>query len=94
VVKYIPDQAKGVEEAINGAKENFEKGNFDAALSAAKAIPEKVKELTTAAAAKTAELTKGWEEMSGGLPRMLAAVKSRLDILSQSKKLPENLDEA
>ena len=54
VVKYIPDQAKGVEDAIKGAKENFDKGNFDAALAAAKAIPDKVKELTAVAAAKKA----------------------------------------
>ena len=94
VVKYIPDQAKGVEDAIKGAKENFDKGNFDAALAAAKPIPDKVKELTTAVAAKKAELAKSWEEMSGGLPKMLEAIKSRLDILSQSKKLPENLDKA
>lgn len=94
VVKYIPDQAKGVEDAIKGAKENFDKGNFDAALAAAKAIPDKVKELTAAAVAKKAELAKSWEEMSGGLPKMLEAIKSRLDILSVSKKLPENLDKA
>ena len=94
VAKYIPDQAKGVEDAIKGAKENFDKGNFDAALAAAKAIPDKVKELTAAAAAKKAELAKSWEEMSGGMPKMLEAIKSRLDILSVSKKLPENLDKA
>ena len=94
VLKYIPDQAKGVEDAIKGAKENFDKGNFDAALAAAKPIPDKVKELTTAVAAKKAELGKSWEEMSGGLPKMLDAIKSRLDILSVSKKLPENLDKA
>ena len=94
VLKYIPDQAKGVEDAIKGAKENFDKGNFDAALAAAKPIPDKVKELTTAVAAKKAELGKSWEEMSGGLPKMLEAIKSRLDILSASKKLPENMDKA
>ena len=94
VVKYIPDQAKGVEDAIKGAKENFDKGNFDAALAAAKAIPDKVKELTAAAVAKKAEMAKSWEEMSGGMPKMLEAIKSRIDILSVSKKLPENLDKA
>jgi hypothetical protein len=93
-LKYIPDQAKGVEDAIKAAKENFDKGNFDAALSAAKPIPDKVKELTTAVATKKAELAKSWEEMSGGLPKMLDTIKSRLDILSASKKLPENLDKA
>lgn len=94
VVKYVPDQAKSVEDAIKAAKESFDKGNFDAALASAKAIPDKVKELTAAAAAKKAQLAKSWEEMSGGLPKMLDAVKSRLSILSQSKKLPEGLDKA
>ena len=94
VAKYIPDQVKGVEDAIKGAKENFDKGNFDAALESAKVIPDRVKALTAAATAKKAELAKSWEEMSGGLPQMLDAIKSRLDILSQSKKLPANLDKA
>ena len=94
VVKYIPDQAKSVDDAIKAAKENFDKGNFDAALESAKVIPDRVKALTAAAAAKKAELAKSWEEMSGGLPKMLEAIKSRLDILSASKKLPENLDKA
>ncbi len=94
VVKYVPDQAKGVEDAIKAAKGSFEKGDFDAALAGAKAIPDKVKQLAAAAAAKKAELAKSWEEMSGGLPKMLDAIKSRLDILSQSRKLPAGLDKA
>jgi hypothetical protein len=94
VVKYIPDQAKGVEDAIKAAKENFDKGNFDAALETAKAIPEKVMALTTAVAAKKAELTKSWEEVSGGMTGMLDAIKDKLDTLSASKKLPKTLDKA
>jgi hypothetical protein len=92
VVKYIPDQAKSVDDSIKAAKENFDKGNFDAALETAKVIPDRVKALVAAAAAKKAELAKAWEEMSGGLPNMLEAIKSRLDILSQSRKLPAGLD--
>ncbi|OPY05842.1 MAG: hypothetical protein A4E67_01753 [Syntrophaceae bacterium PtaB.Bin038] len=92
VVKYIPDQAKGVDDGIKAAKENFDKGNFDAALETAKVIPDRVKALVAAAAAKKAEMAKAWEEMSGGLPKMLDAIKSRLDILSQSRKLPAGLD--
>lgn len=94
VVKYIPDQAKGVDDAIKAAKENFDKGNFDAALEGAKDIPTRVKALVSAAAAKKAELAKAWDEMSAGLPGMLEAIKSRLDILSQSRKLPAGLDKA
>ena len=93
-MKYVPDQAKSVEDAIVIAKASFDKGNFDTALETAKAIPEKVKGLTAAIAAKKAELTKSWEEVSGGMPGMLDAIKEKLDLLSASKKLPKTLDKA
>jgi uncharacterized phage infection (PIP) family protein YhgE len=93
-MRYVPDKVKAVEDAITAAKGSFDKKDYDAALNAAKAIPDKVKELTTAAATKKAELTKNWEELSAGLPKMLDAIKSRLDILSKSKKLPAGLDKA
>jgi hypothetical protein len=50
--------------------------------------------LATAAAAKKAELTKGWEEISGGMPAMLDAIKDKLAALSATKKLPKTLDKA
>jgi hypothetical protein len=93
-VKYIPDQAKGVEDAIKAAKENFDKGNFDTALETAKAIPEKVMVLTTAVAIKKAELTKSWEEISGEVSGMLDVINERLDTLSASKRLPKTLNKA
>jgi len=92
--KYVPDQVKGVEDALKAAKDAFEKKEYTQALTAAKDIPAKAKDLAAAAAAKKAELTKAWEEMAGGLPKMVEAIKSRVDILSKSKKLPANLDKA
>jgi hypothetical protein len=93
-MQYVPDQVKGIEGAIKSAKENFEKGEYTAALNAAKDLPGKIKELSAAAAAKKADLTKAWEEMSGALPKMLEAIKSRVDILSKSRKLPKDIDKA
>jgi hypothetical protein len=94
LVKYVPDQAKGMEDAIKVAKENFDKGNYDAALDTARPIPEKVMLMAVAVAAKKAELTRSWEEISGGMPGMLDSIKDRLGILSASKKLPKTLDKA
>jgi hypothetical protein len=91
-VKYVPDQAKAVEDALMAAKDSFEKKDYKAATSAATDVAAKAKELGAAAAAKKAELTKGWEDLSSGMPQMLDAIKSRVDILSKSKKLPANLD--
>jgi hypothetical protein len=93
-MKYVPDQVKAVEDAIKAAKDSFAKKDYKAALSAAKDLPAKAKELAAAAAAKKGELTNAWGEMSAGLPKLLDAIKSRVDILSKSKKLPANLDKA
>jgi len=93
-MKYVPDQVKALEGELQAAKDAFAKKDYKAALSAAKDLPGKAKDLAAAAAAKKTELTKAWEEMSGGLPKMVEAIKSRVDILSKSKKLPANLDKA
>lgn len=90
-MKIVPDQVKGLEDALAAAKDKFAKGEFAGALADAGALPEKVKSVTAAAMAKKDELTKNWTEMSEGLPKMLDAVKSRVDILSQAKKLPANV---
>lgn len=93
-VKYVPDQAKAVEDALNAARDSFAKKDYAAATSAATSVAAKAKELVSAAAAKKTELTKGWEDLSSGLPKMLDAIKSRVDTLAKSKKLPANLDKA
>lgn len=92
--KYFPDQVKSVEAALAAAKANFEKKEYKAALAAAQDVGAKAKELGTAATAKKAELATAWEEMSSGVPKLAEAIKSRVDILSQSKRLPAGLDKA
>ena len=92
--KYIPDQVKGLEERLKAAKDAFAKKDYTATLNAAKDLPGKAKDLAAAAAAKKTELTKTWEDVSSGLPKMVETIQSRVDILSKSKKLPANLDKA
>jgi len=93
-MKYIPDQVKGLEDELKAAKDAFAKKDYKAALNTAKDLPGKAKDLAAAAVTKKEELTKAWKEMSGGLPKMVEAIKSRVDVLSKSKKLPANLDKA
>ena len=66
--QYVPDQAKDVQTAIQSAKDAFDKGDYTAAFEASKTLPEKVKALGAAAAAKKDELTAKWTEMSGSMP--------------------------
>jgi hypothetical protein len=91
VSKYMPDQASALDSGLAAAREKFNKGDFKAALSDAQAVTAKANELASAVAAKKAELSKAWEEVSTGMPKVVEAIKSRVDILSQSKKLPAGM---
>jgi len=92
--KYVPDQVKSVEDALKAAKDQFAKSEYTAALNAAKDLPAKAKDLASAAAAKKAEITKSWEELSGSVPKMVEDIKAKLDALSKKKKLPKGMDKA
>lgn len=93
-MKYVPDQVKSVEDALKAAKDTFAKGDYAGATTAATGVAAKAKDLAAAAAAKKAELTKGWEELSAGMPKTIADIQSRIDTLSKSKKLPKGMDKA
>ena len=89
--KYMPDQMKSLESGLSSVREKLSKGDYKAVLSEAPALTSKAQEIASAAAAKKAELTKSWEGLSSGMPRVVEAIKSRVDILSQSKKLPAGM---
>jgi hypothetical protein len=89
---YVPDQLKDVEDALATAKENFQKGEYQQALTGAQDLAAKAKDLAAAVAAKKDELTKSWQDMSGGLPGMVDAIQKRVGILSKSRRLPAGLD--
>jgi hypothetical protein len=89
--KYVPDQAKSLQAALAATKEKFAKGDYTAALADAKGLTDRAQEVASAASAKKAELAKEWEGLSAGMPKVLDAIKGRVDILSKSKKLPANL---
>jgi hypothetical protein len=90
-VKYIPDEVRSLEGALAAAKDKFAKGDYKAATSEAQAIVDKAKGLVEVAKSKKEELARIWGTLSAGVPKMLAAVQSRVDILSKSKKLPANV---
>ncbi len=89
--KWVPDQAQALDASLASVKDKFAKGDYKAVLTEAPALAGRAKDVAAAATAKQAALTKSWEEMSAGLPKMVEAVKSRVDILSKSKKLPANV---
>ncbi len=90
--QYVPDQLQSVEDALAAAKNNFQKGEYQKALDGAKDLAAQAKDLAAAVTAKKDELTKSWQDMSGGLPGMVEAIQKRVDILSRSRRLPAGLD--
>ena len=99
--KYLPDQAKAVQSSLQSLKDTFAKGDYKAVLAGAGNVTSQAKALADATATKKAELekmkaelTKDWEAMSSGLPKVVDAIKSRVDILSQARKLPAGIDKA
>lgn len=92
--KYVPAEVKGVEVSLDAAKASLAKGDYQAALTAAQALPAQISALQTAVAAKKTELMQKWAKLSAGLPQVVQAIQSRVDILSKAKKLPAGLDQA
>ena len=92
--KYVPEQLTACKDALKAAQDQFAKGDYKGALAAATELGNKAKDLVAAAAAKKDELTKSWTDLSGSLPQMVEAIKSRVDILGKAKKLPKGMDAA
>jgi len=97
--KWVPDQLKAVEGALAQAKDLAAKNDFKGALAVAKDLPAKVAGLATAAAdaakaaaAKKDEAMKQFAGVTGPVGQLVDAIKSRLDILGQAKKLPKGID--
>jgi hypothetical protein len=94
VAKYAADQWKGITDSLASAKDSFARGDYKASIAGLQDIGKRIQDAQAAASTKKTELTTAWNNMSAGLPKMVDAIKSRVDILSSSKKLPKGMDAA
>jgi hypothetical protein len=98
--QYIPDQLQAVTTQITDLKMKFDQKDYKGVLAAAPALLTQAQGLTAAAAsakqaAEAAALeafNSEWGTLAADIPAQLAAVTSRVGILSKSKKLPAGLD--
>ena len=90
----VPDDFRSLSDDLAAAKEAYAKGDYKGALAAAQSIQQKANDVTAKAKAKKDEMAASWNAVAADVPKMVEAVKSRVDILSQSKKLPKGLDQA
>lgn len=86
--KYVPEQAKGIDEAFTAVQDTLAKGDYMKAVTDAQGLTAKVGELGAAVAAKKADLTKAFEGLSAGMPAVVEGLQTQVDSLAKAKKLP------
>jgi len=84
-LQYIPEQAKSVEATLTSAKASLDKGDYDAALSAAKGIPDTVKGFAEPIAAKKTEMTATWKDMSGEVGDLVDTLQKKIITIVSGK---------
>jgi len=103
--QYVPDQLGTVTQQLGDLKAKFDQKDYKGVIAAAPALLTQAQALAGAAASakEAAEAAKAaalealgaeWTTLSAALPAQVAAIESRVNILSKSKKLPANLDQA
>ncbi len=74
--QFVPDQLALLDTALANARNSFEKGDYNAAIAAAKDVPLKIKDLAAAIEARKAELPMVWEKMAKEMPKVIADAKT------------------
>jgi hypothetical protein len=90
----VPDDFRSLSDDLAAAKDAYAKKDYKGALAAAQSIQQKANDVTAKAKARKDELAASWNTVAADVPKAVEAVKSRVDMLSQSKKLPKGLDAA
>jgi hypothetical protein len=93
--KYVPDQLQTIDAQIAGMKDSFAKGDYQSVLAQAGPLNNAIGGLKDAAEAKKADVEAelarakdAWTSASTDVPKMVAAIQSRVDTLSKSRHLP------
>lgn len=100
--KFAPESLQQVDTSVAALKDSLNKGDYKAVLASAPSVSGQVSTLRQDVAAKKADMeaaassaaaaaTQQWQSLSADVPKMVAAVQSRVDILSKSRKLPKNV---
>ncbi len=99
--RYAADELQSAESSVAALKASLEKGDYKAVMAGTPALSNQIESLRKAVTDKKAEAEAAnaaaqttWAAMSADLPKMAAALQSRVDMLSKSKKLPKSLTAA
>ncbi|MDF3020714.1 MAG: hypothetical protein K0Q92_2017 [Steroidobacteraceae bacterium] len=92
--RYAPVAYQGVESTLATLKDSLAKEDYKTVLAGTPKLKEAVESLKTAIASGKEQFdaaTTEWVAMSADVPQMVAAIQSRVDTLSSSKRLPKNV---
>ena len=94
--KYIPDQVASVDRKLTDLYASFDKKDYAAVLAGAPAVLSEAQGLAAATAAKKDEIMKSqtseWPGLSASVPQLVRAVKTRVDALSKTRRVPKGVD--
>lgn len=92
---YAAMELEQAEATLVALKEQLAKEDYKGVIAAAPAATGQVAALQQTVSAKKAEaqaaMAEQWKSLSVEVPDMVAAIQTRVDMLSQSRKLPKNL---
>lgn len=96
--KYASDELRQADAAVAGLKDSLAKKDYKSVVASAPAVSGQVSALQQTVVTKKSEMdsavaaaTQQWQSLAAEVPKMVEAIQSRVDILSQSRKLPKNL---
>jgi hypothetical protein len=93
--KYAPEDLQSAEVRLAKAKANLEKEEYKDVLGDATQLSKDaamLKEVVVSRQTQAVAATHEWESLSEQVPKMVQAIESRVDTLSGSKKLPQDVN--
>jgi hypothetical protein len=99
--KYAASELQGVEASLGALKDKLAGGDYKSVLAevpklqaAVTSLQSTVSEQKANAEAAMAAAKEQWISLSADVPKMVAAIQSRVDILDKSRKLPKNVSQS
>lgn len=96
---YASSELQQAEATLASLKERLSKGDYKGVIAAAPAATSQIAAMQQVVSGKKAEAeaamaaaTEQWKALSAEVPDMVTAIQSRVDMLSQSRKLPRNMN--
>ena len=99
--QYASTELQAADTAIADLKAKLQQGDYDAVVQGSPALSTQIETLRQTTTERRAERERAneaakatWATMATDVPKMVAAIQSRVDVLSKSRRLPRNVDKA